>query len=484
MEVHMTARNLLFAFTVSLASLAAVPAPFARAQDTAQEIENSKFQAIGSLNSNAVYIRSGASENDYPTMKLDRGQTVTVVGIKQDWLKIIPPEGSYCYVAKAYVEKRGDGSVGRVTNPLNVRVGSTLNAMKTKVAAKLDNGDDVKILGEQDEYLKIAPPKPVYLYVNKQFVDLVRTVKSGDPVKSGEPANPGEALKSGEPASAGGTPTPPTPTEAQAPTPGASVSEPIAPAPTPSNQSAQIPTDSTATPPSEFAKSPATQPSNWPDVVAIPTTKPADAEADAENQFDQLEKTFLESDKKTIDQQPLAELQAGYEKLIAGNALPESLRRMCDYRLATVKQRVSDQQAYIAVKKNQEEMHAKQVALQAEREELETRIKNSGVKYYKAVGTLRVSSLQQGGGTLYRLTDPKTGRTVIYVRSEDAKIGANIGQFIGIQGSITDEQQLNLKVITPTSYEPVDQSKINITIAAQIVPPSLMPSGTASTGNE
>ena len=45
--------------------------------------------------------------------------------------------------------------------------------------------------------------------------------------------------------------------------------------------------------------------------VATPTTKPADSEADAENQFDQLEKTFLESDKKTIDQQPLAELQEG-----------------------------------------------------------------------------------------------------------------------------------------------------------------------------
>ena len=177
-------------------------------------------------------------------------------------------------------------------------------------------------------------------------------------------------------------------------------------------------------------------------------------------------------------------MQAGYEKLAANPALPESLRRMCDFRLATVKQRAEDQQRYLAVKKSQEEMKARQLALQAEREELETRIKNSGVKYYTAVGTLRVSSLQQGGGTLYRLTDPKTGRTVIYVRSDDAKIGSLIGSFIGIQGSITDEQAMNLKVITPTSFEVVDQSKVNTTVAAQILPPSLMPSGTASTGNE
>ena len=43
---------------------------------------------------------------------------------------------------------------------------------------------------------------------------------------------------------------------------------------------------------------------------------------------------------------------------------------------------------------------------------------------------------------------------------------------------------MNLKVITPTSFEVVDQSKVNTNVAAQIVPPSMMPSGTASTGNE
>ena len=377
----MLARNLLFAFTVSIASLAIVPT-FVRAEDTPQqEIENSKFQAVGSINSNAVYIRSGASENDYPTMKLDRGQQITVVGIRGDWLKIAPPDGSYCYVAKAYVDRRGDGTVGRVTNPLNVRVGSTLNAMKTKVASKLDNGDDVKILGEQDEYFKIAPPKDVYLYVNKQFVDLVRTAKAGEP--------------------AGGT-TPTTPTPAPAP-PDNLVNNttpptPVAPTPTQPDQSAQSPQDQASTPaPEDVASKPSTQPTNTDQAIATPTTKPADTESDAESQFDQLEKTFIESDKKTIDQQPLAELQAGYEKLIAGNALPESLRRMCDYRLATIKQRAIDQQAYIAVKKSQEEMKARQVALQAEREELETRIKNSGVKYFTAIGTLRVRASSKAG---------------------------------------------------------------------------------------
>src|SRR5689334_511789 len=111
---------------------AAAGATAAAAANPIGDIENAKFQFEGRITSNAVYVRSGPSENDYPTTKLDNGATVTVVGVKFDWLKILPPDGSFCYVAKAFVEKRGDGKLGRVTNTLNVRVGSTLNPMKTK----------------------------------------------------------------------------------------------------------------------------------------------------------------------------------------------------------------------------------------------------------------------------------------------------------------------------------------------------------------
>lgn len=484
----MIGRRIFQTFVLCLATIL-FSVPLVRGEDAIQEIDNSKYQAQGQINSNAVYIRSGPSENDYPTLKLDRGTNVTVVGLRGDWLKIAPPDGSYCYVAKAYVEKRDDGTVGRVTNPLNVRVGSTLNAMKTKVASKLDNGADVKILGEQDEYFKIAPPPDVYLYVNKQFVDLVKAINVTDAAKpqptdtstpAATPANPTQDNSS---QATGTTPptTPGNPTASNTMT----TSTPVAagtdqtttPTPTP-------PADQT-TPTPAVAENPSTQPSaDNTAVAAAPATQPTDAQADAESQFDQLEKTFIDNDKKPLDQQPLTDLQSGYEKLAQSTVLPESLRRMCDYRLKVVKQRVTDQKEYLAVKKSQEEMKQKQVALQAEREELENRIKTSGIKYFTALGTLRVSSLQQGaGGTLYRLTDPNSGRTVIYIRSEDPKLGALMGQFVGVQGNVQDEQALNLKSIAPTSFEVVDQSKVNVSIAAQIIPPSMMPTGgTASVG--
>lgn len=446
----------------------------------AADFGNSQYQAQGQINSNATYIHSGASEGDYPTAKLDKGAMVTVVGVKGDWLKIVPPEGSYCYVAKAWVEQHGDGTnrVGRVTNPLNVRIGSSLNAMKTKVAGRLDIGAEVNIVGEQDEYFKIAPPKDVYVYVNKQYVDLIGNVAkntagqpaSGDTQTDGangaQPAAPNDQTNQANATSNGLTDQ--TAQNNQQPT------QPQTQSPTPSPTPTEV-AGATTQPTGAVANAIAG--------AAAPTTQPADTEADAENQFDALEKTYLEADKQPIDQQPLTDMQTGYAKLASSTVLPESLRRMCDYREATIKQRIADQQQFLAVKKSEEEMKQKELALQGEREELEARIKQTGIQCYTAVGTLRVSSLQQGNGTLYRLTDPNTGRTVLYVRSDDAKLGALEGQFIGVNGAVQDDASLNMKTITPTSFATVDQSKVNLTVSSQIIPPSMVPTApTASAG--
>ena len=163
---------------ISCFCIACFNATLARAQDVAPaEVENSKYQFAGVVNSNAVFVRSGPSENDYATMKLDKGAEVKVVGIRFEWLKVVPPEGSFCYVAKAFIDRRGAGNVGRVQQTLNVRVGSQLNELKAKIASKLEPGTDVEILGEEQEYFKIKPPAGVFFYINKQYVDPERPIK-------------------------------------------------------------------------------------------------------------------------------------------------------------------------------------------------------------------------------------------------------------------------------------------------------------------
>lgn len=458
----MTARRFSGAYKLILTVSFALPlvcglAP-ARADDASGspdaasgDIVNAKFQFIGRVNGPSVFVRAGASDVDYPVMKLDSGAQVTVVGERFGWLKIMPPDGSFCYVAKAYVEKHGDGTQGRVVNTLNARVGSSLNDMKAVIATKLEPGTDVQIIGEADEYFKIKPPEGTYLYVKKEFIEPVQRIAKPADAPSGDnsAANAAPANADNSTASAAGPTTNPADGSTVAMTP--------------------------TTQPALAMDEPTTQPS------AGPTTTPTDKTlADDEASFDQLQQRYAAESGKTLDQQDPASLLAGYQKIASDRVLPESLLQTTDERVTVLKARVTDREQFVAVQKEQQEAKARLTALQAERQELQDRVAKTDVKFYTAVGTLRPSSLQQGTMPLYRLTDPVTGRTVVYIKSDDVKLGSMSGQFIGVKGDVIDDPQLSLKVITPTDYEPVDQSKLYNGIAAQMVPPSLMPSGQAS----
>lgn len=499
------------ALAAALAVLAPLALPVASARapsapadsaaiDPVAEVENSRFQFEGQVNANAVYVRSGPSENDYATMKLDKGASVTVLGIRFGWLKIIPPEGSFCYVAKAYVEKRGDGKIGRVTNALNVRVGSQLLPMKTKVAARLEPGQDVQIVGEQDEYFKIKPPAGVYLYVAQQFVDPVKQVevpgitaaaRAGD---STTPVNPSTPV-----APPAATATPPVTAErpadqpvsgapgesAVAATPAPASESPVAVAPQvdqPSNSAAAIeaPVAAVDDTPSPSAD-PATPAADPTPIAAAPApaTQPAVA---VELEFDRLEAQLRQIANLPIQQQPIPELLAGYQKVAAAATLPESMRRQAEYRIATLKVHNENRELILAHERDQNSRQQALVALQREGDELMERVKSTGIVYYTAVGTLRPSSLQFGQGTLYRLTDPVTGRTLVYIKTEDPRLVSMVGLFVGVQGQIVDDPNWKLKWIAPTNLEPVDQRRVNQNIAAQIIPPSLMPGGALTGG--
>jgi len=449
---------------------------FAEDLSSQPDVANSRVQAVGEINSNAVYVRSGPGENYYPTMKMDKGQQVTVVGIKFDWLKIQPPKDSFCYVSQAFVEKFGDGTRGKVTNKdaLNVRAGSALNDIKAIVLTQLHEGDEVQITGTKDEYYTIKPPAGAYLYVKKDFVNVVKAEPAvADAAGPQQPAKPGQGDAAAKP-------------QPQVSTSGGDI--PTGESPAAATPATQPSGENDATNNAATAAAPTSQGSGAEAVAAAPSTQPA-APA-PEVVFDKLEGDFLAAGKSPLDQQPAAELLKAYEDLVKRDELPESMRRIADYRVTTLKARVQAQQELAAVRKQQEEAAQRRVAMKAEQDELVARIKATDVKLYAAVGTLRTSSLQGGaGGMLYRLTDPSTGRTLVYVRTPDAKYAGFIGKFIGVRGDISNDSAMNLRVINPTEAEAVDMGQVNQGISATIYPPSLLrkPSpqqSEASTGNQ
>src|SRR5688500_18692670 len=87
-----------FSLVIAARTIAVTPsAPGAARQDDpvvfVDDVENSKFQFIGQISSEIVLLRSGPGENHYPTLRLNKGAEVTVIGMKFDWLKVLPPEG-------------------------------------------------------------------------------------------------------------------------------------------------------------------------------------------------------------------------------------------------------------------------------------------------------------------------------------------------------------------------------------------------------
>ncbi|HWE01684.1 MAG TPA: hypothetical protein VG326_04680 [Tepidisphaeraceae bacterium] len=424
----MATRRSLFIAAVSVGLSVSTFTPLARAQDAAgaQDVETAKHNFIGVINAPSVFVRSAPREDAYPTMKLEKGQNVTVVGMKYKWLKILPPEGSFAYVPKAYVNQRGDGKVGRAAHEVFAKVGSSLNQLKTAPMGKIEEGQDVEIVGDQDEYWKIKPPTGSFLYVNEGMVDPLKALPT-----------PAELTAKGE-------------------TPSAPAADKLAAA----NEHTAI------------GAGPLTTSTPVPE-AAIPSTQPSETMT----AYNKLEADFKEANERPITDQPIDTLLAGYQELLKQDSLTGSNRKIAEIRVTTLKLRADAKTEFLALRDSQAQAAERQKALVAEREEIQQRIKEKQITMFTAVGTLRASSIQRGDGTLYRLTDPATGRTVAYLRAHDTKYATMLGQFVGVRGTVTIEPALNMKLLeNPTDLEAVDPANVNNSIAAQIIPPSLMPS--------
>ena len=419
------------------------------------QVDNARHAYEGRVNANNVRVRSGPSENYYETERLPLNANVTIVGNKYEWLKILPPQGSFSVVAKASVSPAADRRTGTVlTDGLSVRAGSKLTSVKVTVQCRLKKGDTVEILGEQDEYYQIKPPAEAFLYVHQRYVDPVRkldaipevakrTTKSEPVVKPAEPQ---------EPVAVQGPATEPEATADAAP-------EETAPVVT--SDSMGAPRNTT--------------------VAARPTTQPVQT-VSVETIFDRLDGQWATAQVQSLEQMPVEELLAGYEGILKDPHLAVSMRRTAEVRVASLRIKNRAKQEYLSTMQQQQEAMRRIEALRAQRQIVETRLANS-ISLYTAVGSLQPSTLQLGKETLYRLTDPSTGRSLCYVRSDDAKFVAMIGRFVAVKGDLANDPNLSLKVVNTPEITPIDPERVNRGITATIVPPSLVNQGNSEGGS-
>src|SRR5205807_337725 len=88
---------------------------------------------VAAVTGDKVYVRSGPGTAYYEIGQLTKGDLVQVVGTSNGWYKILPPNGTFCLVAKEFVETdpaAGGGAAptsGTVKGDyVNVRAGTAI----------------------------------------------------------------------------------------------------------------------------------------------------------------------------------------------------------------------------------------------------------------------------------------------------------------------------------------------------------------------
>lgn len=163
-----------------------------------------------------VLVRSGPGTQQYQCGRLNRGDTVQVLGQQNGWARIVPPPGSFSWIAMQYVTVNlRDPSIGMVTGDgVRIYAGSDLVSPMHSTAkqSELKRGEKVKLMGEEkDGYFKIVPPKDAVLYVSSHYLESVTPASKPE---VGIPAKPSVAVSEpNEPnqvAAAGGPNEPPS----------------------------------------------------------------------------------------------------------------------------------------------------------------------------------------------------------------------------------------------------------------------------------
>jgi uncharacterized protein YgiM (DUF1202 family) len=167
---------------------------------------------VAEVTANDVNIRSGPGTQFYQCGKLKKGDHVQVAKVSKDWSAIVPPPGSYSWIAVQYVSVSIQNATEGVVTGDGVAVYAGSDDLDPMVSTSkqdvtMSRGQKVRLLNEEkDEYYKIVPPAGAYLWVSNQFLLSNGSVGASLP--------PTEASQTQPKANPGQTPPAATPTEA------------------------------------------------------------------------------------------------------------------------------------------------------------------------------------------------------------------------------------------------------------------------------
>lgn len=386
---------------------------------------------VATVTGDRVYVRSGADRNNYEIGQLAKGDLVYVVGASRGWLQILPPNGSFCLIAKEYVELDPGGGSGAVKGDyINVRAGTAIYKNRdSSVLTVVRKGTKLKVLGAADSYYQISPPEKAYFFISPQFVKAAGDVAYKVPDLK---------LPTGITGPSGITVEAPT----TLPTTIATLVLPEAPATTVATAPTTEPGVTTG--PVVATGPAATVPVTQDLPPLIPAVKFSET---ATARFNDVNARYQAEAKKPIGEQNLAGLHAEFKEILAMENVSPSVQSGAKAvveaidRTMTVQRLVKEQAAAQEMTKKQsdalqEQYEAAQRAIAAAR--------TAGP--YSAEGILQTSTIVEGK---YALVNPQSSRVVAYVDPAASSVDLSIfiGKYIGVRGITRQVENSDLKVI-------------------------------------
>ena len=151
----------------------------------ATEANNVKFPYVGEITGSEINIRSGPGMNYYSCGKINAPLRVVVVEQQYSWSKILPPQGSFSWIFRQYVQPDANNPIVGTVNADNVRVYAGSDEMEPmrcdSVQILLARGQKVRIIGQAiGDYYKIAPPEGATLWTTSQYIKYIRSADEID----------------------------------------------------------------------------------------------------------------------------------------------------------------------------------------------------------------------------------------------------------------------------------------------------------------
>ena len=427
-----------------------------------------------------VEVRAGPGRAYYVVDVLERGDQVRVEQVLFGWNKIVAPESSHSFIQQAFVNARGDGSVGVVSaDRKEVKAGAMEGppgaSYKTQVV--LNEGDRVAILGEAGDWYRIRPPRGAHVYLPPGSVRranqlaLVAEEAEREMDEPRQPEQPAEAERDegeaastaaeadpreAEPSQQAVTSDPPATVEDRADElqdvaegeagPEGEASQPDVPTMTMDSNQAEAGGEgaSDAEPMMEIAKG---------QEMATETETAALAE---------LEARAVPALKKPVEAQPIERLRADYRALLENPEveLTSSERQLVRMRLAVLERNAQLREALAKIEETRRQLteaEAGDGAAAPTGDAVAPRPPSTAADY-DAVGRLMASSVYDGRSLprMFRLVDPTARRTLAYLAPADVEPSAMLGRIVGVVGESQYDPSLKLRIFEVESIDVLD----------------------------